>query len=260
MILAKTVNDKLGEMFKLEFVPQIFVSLCVMLLVLIFFLIVGHKARKADINEKPKGIFLLGILFFQLIDNFTLSIMNKKYRDFTRVILALAPYLFISFIISLTGLPSPIVYLATPLSLALVTFFMVHGTAIKENHWGYFKRYVEPVAIFLPINLISMWAPTLALTFRLFGNAISGFCIMNIVYYGLEAISNAIFTGNFIGGAIGYQSIFVAPLVTPLLHLYFDLFSGFIQTLVFCMLTLIYVSQEQCSEDDSEIIEEVISN
>lgn len=66
MILAKTVSDKLGEMFKFEFVPQIFVSLCVMLIVLIFFLIVGHKARKADINEKPKGIFLLGILFFSI--------------------------------------------------------------------------------------------------------------------------------------------------------------------------------------------------
>ena len=83
---------------------------------------------------------------------------------------------------------------------------------------------------------------------------------MNIVYYGLEAISNAIFAGNFVGGAIGVQSIFVAPIVTPLLHLYFDLFSGFIQTLVFCMLTLIYVSQEQSSEDDNEIIEEVVSN
>ena len=260
MFLSKTVSDKLGEMFNFEFVPQTFVSLLVMLIVLIFFLIVGHKARKANITDKPKGIFLIGILFFQLIDNFTLSIMNKKYRDFTRIILVIAPYLFLSFIISLTGLPSPIVYLATPLSLALITFFMVHGTAVKENHWGYFKRYVEPVAVFLPINLISMWAPTLALTFRMFGNAISGFCIMNIVYYGLEAVSNAIFTGNFVGGAIGVQSIFVAPIVTPLLHLYFDLFSGFIQTLVFCMLTLIYVSQEQSSEDDNEIIEEVVSN
>jgi F-type H+-transporting ATPase subunit a len=260
MLLAKTVSDKMGEMFKLEFVPQTFVSLLVMLIVLLFFLIIGHKARNASITKKPKGLFLLGILFFQTIDNFTLSIMNKKYRDFARVILVIAPYLFISFIISLTGLPSPIVYLATPLSLALITFFMVHGTAIKENHWGYFKRYVEPVAVFLPINLISMWAPTLALTFRMFGNAISGFCIMNIVYYGLEAISNAIFTGNFVGGAIGFQSIFVAPLITPLLHLYFDLFSGFIQTLVFCMLTLIYVAQEQSSSDDNEIIEEVMSN
>lgn len=260
MILAKTVNDKLGEMFQFQFVPQTFMSLVVMLIVLIFFLIVGHKARKADILEKPKGIFLLGILFFQFMDNFTGSIMNKKYRDFTRIMIVVAPYLFISFIISLTGLPSPVVYLATPLSLALITFFEVHSTAVRENHWGYFKRYVEPVAVFLPINLISMWAPTLALTFRLFGNAISGFCIMNIVYYSLETLSNIIFSGQVLTGAIGVQSIFIAPLVTPLLHLYFDLFCGFIQTLVFSMLTLIYVSQEQSSEDDSEIIEEVVSN
>jgi len=158
----------------------------------------------------------------------------------------------------LTGLPSPVVYLATPLSLALFVFFLVHGTAIKENHWGYFKRYVDPFPVFLPINLISMWAPTLALTFRLFGNAVSGYCIMSLVYYALEGVSNLIFTGDF-GAALGIQSIWVAPLVTPLLHLYFDLFSGFIQTLVFSMLTLIYVAQEQAQEDDNQVIEEVVS-
>ena len=259
MIFAKTVNDKINDMVNLDFRPQLFVSLLVMLLVLIIFLIIGHKAKKAKIDEKPKGLFLIGILFFQLIDGLTLSIMDKKYRNFTRIILVIAPYIFISFIISLTGLPSPIVYLATPLSLALITFSQVHYTAIKENRWGYFKRYVEPVAVFLPINLISMWAPTLALTFRLFGNAISGFCIMNIVYYSLETLSNFIFTGDMITGAIGVQSIFIAPIITPVLHLYFDLFSGFIQTLVFSILTLIYVSQEQASEDDNQIIEEVTS-
>ncbi|MFA6667828.1 MAG: FoF1 ATP synthase subunit a [Bacilli bacterium] len=260
MVLAKTINDKISEMFNFEFVPQLFMSLLVMLIVLIFAIIVGTKARHAKVDEKPKGIFFLGILIFQTIDNFTLSIMNKKYRDFTRVMIVFVPYIFICFIISLTGLPSPIVYLATPLSLALVVFFMVHGTAIKENHWGYFKRYVDPFPVFLPINLISMWAPTISLTFRLFGNAMSGFCIMNIVYFGLETLSNALFTGTLVSGAIGVQSIFLAPLVTPFLHLYFDIFSGCIQTLVFSMLTLIYVSQEQSQEDENQVIEEVVSN
>jgi len=253
-----TVADKLNSMFDFKFVPQTFMALVVMAIILVFAIIIGIMVRKAKITDKPKGILLLAILFFQTIDNFTLSIMSSRYRDFTKYMIVIVPYLFICFTISLTGLPSPVVYLATPLILALTTFVLVHSAAIKENKWGYFKRYIEPNPVFLPINLISMWAPTLALTFRLFGNALSGFCIMNLVYYGLEGLSDVIFNSSF-SGAIGIQSIWIAPLVTPFLHLYFDLFSGFIQTLVFSMLTLIYVSQEQSQEDENQVIEEVVS-
>jgi F-type H+-transporting ATPase subunit a len=253
-----TVSQRLSEMFTFKFVPQTFMALLVMLIILIFAILIGAKVRKAKITDKPKGFLLFGILYYQTMEKFTLSIMSYKYRGFTKYMMVICPYLFICFTIGLTGLPSPVVYLATPLALALTTFGFVHGTAMKENGWGYFKRYIDPFPVFLPINLISMWAPTLALTFRLFGNAISGFCIMNLVYYGLESLSDVIFGSTF-SGAIGIQSIWVAPLVTPFLHLYFDLFSGFIQTLVFSMLTLIFVAQEQSEEDENQVIEEVVS-
>lgn len=258
-ILSVTIQDRLDSMFKFEFVPQLFVSLLCMLIVLVFFLIIGYKASRAKVGDKPKGIFLLGLIFFDTIENFTISIMGQGHKKFTKLSMVIAPYVFICFIISLTGLPSPIIYLSTPLSLALITFFMVHYTAVQQNHWGYFKRYVEPVAVFLPINLISMWAPTLSLTLRMFGNAISGYCIMNLVYFSLETAANMM-TGSALTGAIGAQSIFLAPIVTPLLHLYFDLFSGFIQTVVFTTLTLIYISQEQADPDENQVINEVLSS
>ena len=211
------------------------------------------------VTDRPKGLALLGILLFNMLDNLTLSIMSPKYRSFTKYLLVICPFVFICFVIGLTGLPSPMTYLATPLTLGLFTFGLIHITAMKENHWGYFKRYVEPIPVFLPINLISMWAPLLSLTFRLFGNAISGYCIMTLAYFGLETLSDVIFTGIAAAGAVGIQSIWVAPLITPFLHLYFDLFSAFIQTLVFTMLTLIYVCQEQSQEDENQVIEEVVS-
>ena len=258
MILSKTVQGQLQEFFKLKFVPQVFVALCVMVLILIFAIIVGIVIKKADYTKKPKGLVLLAMLFYNLIENFTLSIMPRKHRNFTGVMLTICPYLFLCFIIGLTGLPSPIMYLSTPLSLALVVFIFVHGTAIKENHWGYFKRYVDPFPVFLPINLVSMWAPTLSLTFRLFGNAVSGYCIMSLVYFSLESLSNMLF-GLSASGVIGYQSIVLAPIITPVLHLYFDLFSGFIQTFVFSMLMLIFVSQEQNNDDAEDVVEKVIA-
>ena len=152
-------------------------------------------------------------------------------------------YMFIAFIFGLTGLPSPITYMAIPLSLGLSTFMLIHATAIKYNKFRYFKRYIEPVPVFLPVNLISMWAPLLSLTLRIFGNAISGFVIMSIIYAGLETASACIFAA--LVPMIGeWNQVFLAPLVTWVFHLYFDLWAGFIQTTVFLSLTSIYVGQE----------------
>lgn len=36
----------------------------------------------------------------------------------------------------------------------------------------------------------------------------------------------------------------IAPVVAPILHAYFDVFSGFIQTTVFVFLTMLFVSNE----------------
>jgi F-type H+-transporting ATPase subunit a len=134
--------------------------------------------------------------------------------------------------------------LSVPLSLGLSTFILIHATAVKYNKIRYFKRYVEPLPFFLPVNLISMWAPLLSLTLRLFGNALSGFVIMNIVYYALQNLSAMVFAAI----EAPLNEVFIAPFVAWILHLYFDLFSGFIQTTVFLSLTTIYVGQETPDE------------
>ena len=122
---------------------------------------------------------------------------------------------------------------------------MIHATAVKYNKWKYFKRYIEPIPVLLPVNLLSMWAPLLSMSLRLFGNAIAGFTIMSLVYGGLQALSGAVF--NFM--STEFNQIFFAPIVAPILHAYFDLFSGVIQTLVFISLTMIYIGQEGPQEE-----------
>ena len=91
-----------------------------------------------------------------------------------------------------------------------------------------------------------MWAPLLSLSLRLFGNALAGFTLMSIIYYALGNLSTLIF-GMFIPS--GWASIILPPFITPVLHLYFDVFSGVIQTLIFVMLTMIFISQEDPEEE-----------
>ena len=58
-----------------------------------------------------------------------------------------------------------------------------------------------------------------------------------------------------IGGTpgYGYADFWVGPPMTSALHLYFDVFGPFIQTTVFIMLTMIFVSQEQ-PEDYGDLV------
>ena len=213
---------------------------------------IAIRARFADPLKKPKGLLFIAEVGVNFFDGLVESIMGKRYRGFGGFIMAIAVYLFLAFIWGLTGLPSPVVYLATPLSLGLITFVLIHANAIRFNKFRYFKRYIEPVPFFLPINLISMWAPLLSLTMRLFGNALAGWTVMTLVYAVFKGMGNAVI--NFTETDILNGGAFIAPIVTPILHAYFDLFSGLIQTTVFLFLSMIFISNEGPEEDDLEEI------
>ena len=205
------------------------------------------RSRFADPLKKPKGLLFLAEVGVTFFDNLVENLMGKKYRGFGGFIMAIAVYLFLAFIWGLTGLPSPVTYLATPLSLGLVTFVLIHANSIRFTKFRYFKRYIEPIPLFLPINLISMWAPLLSLTMRLFGNALAGWTLMTLLYAALNGLGGTVIEAA--GQAMGAGS-FAAPIITPILHAYFDLFSGLIQTVVFLFLSMIFIANEGPEDDD----------
>ena len=53
----------------------------------------------------------------------------------------------------------------------------------------------------------------------------------------MPVVESGIAAGN-------WNEIFLSPIPTAILHAYFDLFSGLIQTVVFIFLTTIFVGQE----------------
>ena len=238
--------------FKAELSGEVISSLIVMGIMMILAIIVGIQARFQDPLKKPKGLLLICELGVKFFDKFVEGLIGKSMPMLGGFIFGVAVYLFISFIFGLTGLPSPVTYLAVPLSLGFLSFFMIQITSMRFTKWKYFKRYVEPVPIFLPINLISMWSPALSLSLRLFGNALAGWIIMTLLYGSLQSLSSMVFTfidATFSDGT-AVSGVFFAPLVTWILHLYFDLFSGFIQTTVFITLTTILIGQEIPEEEE----------
>ena len=234
--------------FSMDIPGEVISSLVVILIILILSIIIAIQAHFQDPLKKPKGLLLLAEIGVKFFDNFAGELVGGALPNFGGFVMGVAVYLFLAFIFGLTGLPSPVTYMAVPLSLGLTTFLLIHFTSARFTKWRYFKRYVDPFPVFLPINLISMWAPLLSLTLRLFGNAVAGWVLLTIVESALRDASAHIFSFMPVvesGIAAGnWNEIFLSPIPTAILHAYFDLFSGLIQTVVFIFLTTIFVGQE----------------
>ena len=225
---------------------EIIVALGVIVFLIILAIIVGILAKKADPLKRPKGLLKIAEWAVEKLDAFTADSMGPGFENFGGILLGIIPFMFISFTMGITGLPTPMNNLAVPLSLALVTFILIHYTSMRFSKFGYFKRYVDPFPVFLPINLLSMWAPLLSMTLRMFGNALVGWVLIGLVNSSLEELSATLF--SFMPN--GLSSIWFVPVLTPVLHAYFDLFSGFVQTMVFVFLTVLFIAQERPEDID----------
>ncbi|HHT67233.1 MAG TPA: F0F1 ATP synthase subunit A [Erysipelotrichaceae bacterium] len=232
----------------LDISGEVISSLVVMTIIMILVFVIGYKARRQNPLEKPKGLLLIVEIGVKFFDDLSRDLIGTALPNFGGFIMGIAVYLFSTFIFGLIGFPSPTCSMAIPLSLGLTSFLAIHITSARFTKWSYFKRYIEPIPVLLPINLISMWAPLLSMTMRLFGNAIAGWTLLTIIELALRDLSAAIFkfmptdgTGILAGN---WNEMFLFPIPKAILSVYFDLFSGLIQTFVFILLTTIFVGQE----------------
>jgi F-type H+-transporting ATPase subunit a len=237
--------------FLLSLPAETYTSWMVVILISIFSFFVYQSSKKVDPLKKPKGIMLIAELIVYTIERLVKTNMGRHFNFMTPYFLSITLYIFIGFLFGLTGLSSPLSYYMNTFTIVLISFILIHYTAIKTNGWKYFKRFIEPFPVFLPINLVSIWAPLVSMSFRIFGNILSGFILMSLIYFSLGELSSLIFT--FLPA--GVNSLWLAPLVAPWFHLYFDLFSALIQTLVFISLSMLFIAQEgpaRPSKDEEE--------
>jgi F-type H+-transporting ATPase subunit a len=237
--------------FFLSLPAETYTSWMVVIIISIFSLIVFQVSKKVDPFQKPKGLMLIAEWIVATIEGLVKTNMGRHFKFLTPYFLSITLYLFIGFLFGLTGLSSPLSYYMNTFTIVLISFVLIHFTAIKTNGWKYFKRFIEPFPVFLPINLFSVWVPLVSMSFRIFGNILSGFILMSLIYFTLGELSSFVF--SFLPS--GLSSIWLAPLVAPWFHLYFDLFSALIQTLVFISLSMLFIAQEgpaRSSKDEEE--------
>ena len=198
--------------------------LMVMLIMLIFAVIANRKMAKAELE--PDGFQNVIELIVEFLDGIVDKAMGKAAASYRNYIGTIFIFILISNISGLLGLRPPTADYGVTLPLGILTFCLVHFSTWKYNKpVDIWKDKCSPLPpwlpIWLPINLISDIAVPISLSLRLFANVLSGTVMMALIY-----------------GLLGW----IATGWPAALHVYFDLFSGAIQTYVFCMLTMTYIS------------------
>ena len=106
----------------------------------------------------------------------------------------------------------------TTVALALMTSFAYFYAGLSKKGLGYFKRYVNPIPLLLPINILEDFTKPLSLSFRLFGNVLA------------DELTITVLTG-------------LVPLVIPLPIMLLGLFAVSVQALIFSTLAAAYIAE-----------------
>ena len=151
-------------------------------------LIIGSIIFTRNLKRIPNGIQNIVETVVGSVYNLTETTMGSDKVGFAPYIGTLMMYLALANLAGLLGVRPPTADLNMTLSLALITFFMIHFNGIRRKGvLGYLKGFTEPFFLLTPINLIGEIATPISLSFRLFGNIVGGSIIMALVYSALAA-------------------------------------------------------------------------
>ena len=169
---------------------------------------VAARIAISHAEKYPTGFQNIVEMIVEMLDKMVESSMGPYAKKFRNYIGSIFIFIFLSNISGLFGLRPPTADYGVTLPLGLLTFGIIQYNNIKYNKFGAFTGLFKPLPFLFPINLIGEIATPFSLS---------------LIYTLLAKF------------AIGWPGF---------LHIYFDVFSGAIQTYVFCMLTMVYVTDK----------------
>ncbi|MDO9586138.1 MAG: F0F1 ATP synthase subunit A [Syntrophales bacterium] len=156
------------------------------------------------------------------IDTFLTETMGHEGRPFFPLVATLGLYILSSNLLGLIpGFESPTSNINTTASMAVTVFFMTHIIGIRVHGVKYIKHFMGPIwwlsPVMLVIEVIAHFCRPLSLSVRLFGNIKGEDIVLGVV-------------------------IFLVPALAPLPVFVLMIFTSLVQTLVFMLLTMMYIA------------------
>jgi len=197
---------------------------------LVFFLLVGiavavnrsYQGRDAQLTEKTFSLTNIMEQAVAGLMTFMEGMMGDDAKRFVPLIGSTALFILFSNLMgAIPGFDSPTSNLNTTLAPAIVIVLATHIVGIKTHGRGYIKQFLGPVPwlipLIFPIEVISHLARVVSLSVRLFGNMFGDHLVL----------------ATFMG---------MVSLLVPVIFMGFGLFVALIQTFVFTLLSIIYIT------------------
>ena len=164
------------------------------------------------------------------------DIFRKSYAPFIAAILA---YSACSSLMSLIGVFPPTSDVNVIAGWSILVFGLITKNKLKAGFGNYAKGFLEPIPVMLPMNILGEVATPISMTFRHFGNVMSGSVIATLIAWALQNLSRMVL--GWLPGILG-EIPFLQIGIPAVLSVYFDVFSGCIQAYIFAMLTMLNIS------------------
>ena len=173
--------------------------------------------------------------------------MGKRFMGFAPFVCAILGLSAFSSLSSLLGLFPPTSDMNVVAGWAILVFILITHYKLKGGVWPYIKGFFEPVPVFMPFNVIGEFATPVSMSFRHYGNVLSGVVIATLVHYALGNVSRMLL--GWLPGFLGHIPILRVG-IPAALSVYFDLFSGCMQAFIFAMLTMLYIATGAPAEEE----------
>lgn len=204
------------SVFGLFTVPQsVVVTWIIMAFLVLISILVTRNLKK--VPSRGQALLEMAVGSF---NNFCKENIGPHWRPFAPWLGTVTLYIACANLAGLAGLAPPTRDLSVTAALALMSMLLIYGSQFRYRGLkGGMKEFAEPSPVLLPINLMEIFIRPLSLCMRLFGNILASYVIMEMIKTLMPAVIPVAFS------------------------LYFDIFDGLIQTLVFVFLTASFVGE-----------------
>lgn len=179
-----------------------------------------------NLRERPGVLQNMVETGVEYLDNFFTGIIGRhharKYFFFLGSMFSFIIIANYSGLIPGVGLTpyikAPTASLSVTLGLGIVTFFFLQIAGLRVGVKHYFKRFVSPIAVMLPLLVLDEFIKPASLALRLFGNV-----------FGEETVLHNLYE--------------LLPIGVPVIMMVLSILFCAIQAVVFTMLTSIYLEE-----------------
>lgn len=185
----------------------------------------------SGLKDVPKGKQVIAEYLVEKAYKFTVSNMGEENTVFAPYVGTIFAFILMGSSLGLFGIRPITADLNVTFALSVMTFFLILVSSVRRlGVKGKLKKMCDPYPFMFPLKIMEDVTLPISLALRLFGNILGGTIIVDLWMRLMERLSGYFTDVPFL------RAVTVLPL-----NAFFDIFEPVIQTIIFTMLTMVFL-------------------